>query len=90
MHPGEYAPRPTTLEQRLSLAKRLKKEEKVPFPIIVDDIRNEVRKLYHALTNPVFIVDRQGILVYKSSWTCAGFGASPLRVGGVRTRQGEK
>ena len=90
MHPGEYAPRPTTLEQRLSLAKRLKKEEKVPFPIIVDDIGNEVRKLYHALTNPVFIVDRQGILVYKSSWTCAGFGASPLRVGGVRTRQGEK
>jgi hypothetical protein len=35
------------------------------------NIGNEVRKLYHALTNPVFIVDRQGILVYKSSWTWA-------------------
>jgi peroxiredoxin len=71
MHPGEYVPRPTTFEQRLSNAGRLKKEEKVPFPIIVDGIDNEVRKLYHALTNPAFIVDRDGIIVYKSSWTWA-------------------
>lgn len=71
MHPGEYVPRPTTFSQRLSNAKRLKKEEKVPFPIIVDGIGNEVRKLYHALANPVFIIDRDGVLVYKSSWTWA-------------------
>jgi hypothetical protein len=69
MHPGEYVPRPTTFEQRLSHAQRLKKEEKVPFPVIVDGIDNEVRKLYQALTNPAFIVDRDGILVYKCSWT---------------------
>jgi peroxiredoxin len=71
MHPGEYVPGPTTFEQRLSHAERLQKEEKVPFPIIVDGIDNEVRKLYHALTNPVFIVDRKGIIVYKASWTWA-------------------
>lgn len=71
MHPGENVPRATTFDQRLSHATRLKKEEKVPFPIIVDGIGNEVRKLYHALTNPVFIVDREGIIVYKSSWTWA-------------------
>jgi alkyl hydroperoxide reductase subunit AhpC len=71
MHPGEYVPRSTTLEQRVGHAKRLKKEEKVPFPIIVDGIGNEVRKLYHGLTNPAFIVDRDGIIVYKSAWTWA-------------------
>ena len=71
MHPGEYVPRPTTFEQRVSNAARLKKEEKVPFPILVDGIGNEVRKLYRALTNPVLIVDRNGIIVYKSSWTWA-------------------
>jgi hypothetical protein len=69
MHPGEDVPRPTTFEQRLEHAQRLKNEEKVPFPIIVDGIENEVRRLYQALTNPVFLVDRNGILVYKSSWT---------------------
>ena len=48
-----------------------KQEEKVPFPIIVDRIGNEVRRLYRALTNPLFIIDRNGVLVYKSSWTWA-------------------
>lgn len=71
MHPGEFVPRPSTFEERVDHALRLKKEEKVPFPIIVDGLGNEVRKLYHALTNPVFVIDRDGILVYKSSWTWA-------------------
>ncbi|MGZ8484260.1 MAG: peroxiredoxin family protein [Limisphaerales bacterium] len=71
MHPGEYVPRPTTFEQRLLHARRLQQEEKVPFPIVVDGIGNEVRKLYHALTNPLFIINRDGVLVYKSSWTWA-------------------
>jgi peroxiredoxin len=71
MHPGESVPRPSTFEQRVEHALRLKKEEKVPFPIIVDGLGNKVRKLYHALTNPVFVIDRDGILVYKSSWTWA-------------------
>lgn len=71
MHPGEHIPRPTTFEQRVSHARRLKREEKVPFPILVDGLGNEVRKFYHALTNPVFVIDRDGVLVYKSSWTWA-------------------
>lgn len=69
MHPGENVPRPTTFEQRCQHAQRLKKEEKVPFQIIVDGIGNEVRKLYGALTSPAFVIDRNGLLVYKSSWT---------------------
>jgi len=71
MHPGESVPRPLTFAQRVEHALRLKKEEKVPFPILVDGIGNEVRKLYHALSNPVFVIDRQGALVYESSWTWA-------------------
>jgi hypothetical protein len=71
MHPGESVPQPSTFERRVGTALRLKNEEKVAFPIIVDGLGDEVRKLYHALTNPVFIVDREGVLVYKSSWTWA-------------------
>lgn len=33
--------------------------------------RYEVRKLYRALTNPVFVIDRDGVFVYQSSWTWA-------------------
>lgn len=71
MHPGEHVPWPITFAQRVKNAWRLKNEEKVPFPVIIDGIDNEIRKLYHALTNPVFIIDRDGILVYKSSWIWA-------------------
>jgi len=69
MHPGESVPRPSTFEQRVEHALRLKNEENVPFPILVDGLGNEVCKHYHALANPCFIIDRDGLLVYKSSWT---------------------
>ncbi len=71
VHPGESVPRPSTFEQRVEHALRLRKEEKVPFPILVDGLGNEVRDFYHALTNPCFVIDRDGGLVYKSSRTWA-------------------
>jgi len=35
-HPGENIPQPTTIEERVKNAARLKREEKVNFPILID------------------------------------------------------
>ena len=68
MHPGEEIPQPTTYAKRVKLARRLQREERVPFTIIVDEIDDTVRKLYRAWPSSIFIINRDGLLVYKSLW----------------------
>ena len=52
----------------------------MPFPIIVDGIGNEVRRLYHALTNPVFIINRNGVVVQVIVDLGAGLGAGAIEL----------
>lgn len=68
-HPGELVPQPTSIDQRRSNALRLQKEEKVNFPILVDSIDHRVRNLYHGWSNGIFVVNKEGLLVFKSAWT---------------------
>ena len=68
-HPGELVPQPTSIEQRRGHALRLQKEEKVNFPILVDTMDNRVRNLYHGWSNGIFVVNKAGLLVFKSAWT---------------------
>jgi hypothetical protein len=39
------------------------------FPILADSIDNRVRDLYHGWSNGIFIVNKQGLLVFKAAWT---------------------
>lgn len=68
-HPGEYVPQPTSIEERRSNALRLQKDEKVNFPILLDSIDNRVRNLYHGWSNGIFVVNKEGLLVFKAAWT---------------------
>jgi hypothetical protein len=68
-HPGEFVTQPTSIEERRSHARRLAEEEKVNFPILVDSIDNRVRTLYHSWSNGIFVVNKTGLLVFKSAWT---------------------
>jgi len=44
-HPGENILQPTTIEERVKNAVRLKQEEKVNFPILIDAPNNAVRNV---------------------------------------------
>jgi len=68
-HPGEYVRQPTSIEERRRNAFRLKKEEKINFPILLDAIDNRLRNLYHAWSNEIFVVHKEGLLVFKAAWT---------------------
>jgi hypothetical protein len=68
-HPGELVPQPTSIEERRTNALRLRKEEKVNFSILLDSIDNRVRNLYHGWSNGIFVVNKEGLLVFKSAWT---------------------
>lgn len=54
---------------RLAGALRVKQEEKVNFPLLVDTPDNTVRNAYRGWANGIFVVNMDGVLVFKSSWT---------------------
>jgi len=70
-HPGENFPHHTSPEQKISHAKKLRELDNVEIPVLVDDIEGSTHKAYGALPNMVYLIDRDGIVVYKSDWTDA-------------------
>jgi hypothetical protein len=68
-HPGENFPHHTSFEQKLAHARKLKELENVELPILVDDLRGSIHRAYGLLSNMVYVIDRQGTIVYKSDWT---------------------
>lgn len=68
-HPGENFPHHTSLEQKLVHARKLRDLEKVQLPILVDDLQGTTHKAYGLLPNMVYLIDRDGVVVYKSDWT---------------------
>ena len=90
-HPGEKFPHHTFLEQKLAHARKLRDLEKVQLPILVDDLQGTTHKAYGLLPNMVYLIDRDGIVVYKSDWTDGveldGMCESLIRLDDMRARQ---
>lgn len=70
-HPGENFPHHTSWEQKLAHARKLGDLERVKIPILVDDLQGTTHRAYGLLPNMVYLVDRDGTVVYKSDWTDA-------------------
>ena len=90
-HPGENLPHHTSFGQKLAHARKLRALENVSLPILVDDIEGSTHKAYGLLPNMVYLIDRDGIIVYKSDWTDAheleGMCDSLVRLDDMKGRQ---
>jgi hypothetical protein len=90
-HPGEYFPHHQSWEQKISHAKKLRELDAVEIPILVDDIEGSAHKAYGALPNMVYLIDRDGVVVYKSDWTDAheldGMCESLIRLDDIKARK---
>ncbi len=90
-HPGENFPHHTSFEQKLAHARKLKELEGVKIPILVDDLQGTTHKAYSLLPNMVYLVDRDGMVVYKSDWTDAveldGMCESLIRLDEMKVQQ---
>ena len=68
-HPGENYPHHTSLEQKLAHARTLRDLEQIQeIPILVDDFAGTMHRAYGLLPNMTYLIDRDGIVVYKSDW----------------------
>jgi hypothetical protein len=70
-HPGENFPHHVSFDQKLAHARKLRELEKLTLSILVDDIEGSTHKAYGLLPNMVYLIERDGIIVYKSDWTDA-------------------
>ena len=70
-HPGENFPHHRFVEQKVAHARKLKELEEVELRILVDGLEGGVHRQYGLLSNMVYLIDREGTVVYKSDWTNA-------------------
>ncbi|HEY3118194.1 MAG TPA: deiodinase-like protein [Chloroflexota bacterium] len=65
-HPGQRYPHHASMEQKLAAAKKLQELQQIRFPVLVDELDGRVHRAYGARPNPIFVVNRNGRLVYRS------------------------
>ena len=76
-HPGETVPAHRSFEEKFANARRARDEEKKTMPILVDTLDGVVHQAYGASdsrnsTCPrLQIIDKEGRIVFKSSWADA-------------------
>jgi len=76
-HPGEKVPAHSSLDEKIQNACRLRDEEKLTVPILVDSMDGAVHQLYGAsdLTNStcprLHVIDKDGRVIFKATWTDA-------------------
>ncbi len=66
-HPGEHYAYHTSMEQKISYARDLRRLEAVEFPILVDSLDGRIHRSYGPWPTSLFVVHRDGRLVYRNT-----------------------
>lgn len=67
-HPGSNFPAHQTLEDKTRCATELKHVDKEKRKILIDDIAGTAHKGYGSYPNAIFIINKQGCVVFRSDW----------------------
>jgi hypothetical protein len=57
------------LEEKVQYARDCRAQDAIETPLLVDDLNGAVHRAYGEMPNMVYIVDKQGKIVYKALWT---------------------
>ena len=68
-HPGERIPAHSSLDDKMSAAARLRDEENIEMPIVVDELRGPIHRKYGKLPNATFLIDKSGRIAFRALWT---------------------
>ncbi len=68
-HPGEnYGPH-SGWEQKIQHARDCRDQDGIQNPLLVDDVEGTVHQAYGIMPNMVYIIGKDGKVVYKAMWT---------------------
>jgi hypothetical protein len=65
-HPGERIPAHDSEDAKREAAERLRDDEDVDIPIVVDDLDGKIHRKYGKLPNPTFLIDKSGRVAFRS------------------------
>jgi hypothetical protein len=71
-HPGEHYGPHRTWEQKLKFARDCREQDGIHNPVLVDDLEGTVHRLYGLMPNMIYIIDKNGKIIYKAMWTDHG------------------
>ncbi len=69
IHPGEYFSPHRSMEQKLDQARRMAEHGRITFPVAADDVQGTTHLAYGGLPSMACVVQRDGTVVYRGSWT---------------------
>jgi hypothetical protein len=67
-HPGERHGAYRTYEQKLADACAYRREEQLPWPVLVDDLGGRVQRAYGGLAAAAYLLDTQGRVAFCGTW----------------------
>ena len=71
-HPGELRSAYHSYEEKLEGAREYKRQEELPWPLLVDDYEGTVHKAYSGeMADPVVLLDSEGRVSFYGMWTHA-------------------
>lgn len=70
-HPGPSVPPYRDLAQKHDEARRFKEDERIPYPVLVDDLEGTVHQAYGGLADPTYLIDADGRVAFYNMWTHA-------------------
>ncbi len=70
-HPGPGARPYRSFGQKLADAGRYRAEERIPYPVAVDDLSGTVHQVYGGLADPTYLLDADGRVAFYNLWTYA-------------------
>jgi hypothetical protein len=70
-HPGPSVPHYRTLVEKIHDADRFKREEHIPWAVLVDDLPGTVHQVYGGMADPTYLIDADGRVAFYNMWTYA-------------------
>lgn len=69
-HPGTLIGPHQSMQEKRANAAELRRQEPFSFPLVIDSLDGTIQKTWADLqfNNPVFLVNRAGVVAYKSCW----------------------
>jgi hypothetical protein len=68
-HPGERRGAYHSDEQKRDEARAYKQAEGIPWPVLVDDVAGTTHQTYGNMSDPVYLIDADGRVVFYGMWT---------------------
>jgi peroxiredoxin len=68
-HPGDELPAHHSMEDKVAAAEMFHEEEDVEMPILVDDVKGTIHRMYTKMPNPTFLIDKSGRIAFRQMFT---------------------